>query len=241
MYGFLLDRASLSWASGENWRTPEGDPFVIFTIEEICQRLCCSKPKAIKLLGSLQEHNLIQRSRPKKDGPYHIVVKPFGNGVTNFDLPKSKNITCTGERMLPGQVKKLNLNNTENNNTKINNTDTINAQTEFEIKTNIDYDILLTELPKDQLDAIVEVMVDAACSQNASIWIGGSPRDRQTVRTRMLNTDCMRIRYIFDHMKQSSAPISSYRSYYLARLWEPEGMVDAFYENWVRRDLRSDW
>jgi len=101
LYGFLLDRASLSWASGENWRTPEGDPFVIFTIEEICQRLCCSKPKAIKLLSSLQEYNLIQRSRPKKDGPYHIVVKPFGNRVTNFDLPKSK--------ILPAQVKECYL------------------------------------------------------------------------------------------------------------------------------------
>ena len=237
MYGFLLDRASLSWASGEKWRGEDGQPFVIFTIEEICQRLNCADKKASRLLKALVDHKLIRLSRPKKDGPYHIVVLPFGESKQRLD--SRQNNDCADAKMTVAHPSKQRLNNTENNNTEINNTDTINAQTEFEIKTNIDYDILLKELPKDQLDAIVEVMVEAACSQNASIWIGGSPRDRQAVRTRILNTDCMRVRYIFDHMKQSSTPIQAYRAYYLARLWEPEGMVDAFYENWVRRDLRS--
>ena len=49
----------------------------------------------------------------------------------------------------------------------------------------------------------------------------------------------MRIRYLFDHMKQNTYPIGSYRAYVLARLWEPEGMVDAFYENWVNRDAKA--
>lgn len=238
LYGFLLDRASLSWEQGEKWRTPEGDPFVIFTLAEIQERIHCSKPKAIALLKTLDEHNLIQRNRPKKDGPYHIVVKPFANGEKKFDLGKSKNLTRAGSESLHGQVKEFDLNKTERNNTDINNTDTIRKTAEYEIKTNIDYDILVTELPREHLDAIVEVMVDTLCTPCSSIWISGAPRQSAEVRTRLQQADCMRIRYIFDHMKQNSAPIHSYRAYYLARLWEPAGMVDTFYENWVRRDLR---
>lgn len=236
LYGFLLDRASLSWLNGEKWRTPEGDPYVIYTLAEIQQRLHCAKPKAIKLLNMLEDHHLIKRARPQKDGPYHIVVKPFRDGVMKSNLPRNENLTCAGQESLPGQVRKSDLNNTDNNKTEINNTDTIRQQVEFEIKRNIYYDILCEELPKDKLDAIVEVMADALCSPADTIWISGAPREKEAVRKRFLEADDMRIRYLFDHMHRSTAPIGSYRAYYLARLWEPEGMVDAFYENWVRKD-----
>ena len=229
MYGFLLDRASLSWAGGEKWRTPDGDPFVIFTIEEIQERLSCSKPKAIALLKALETTGLICKDRPKKDGPYHIQVK-------NFDLGKSKNVTCAGQEILPGQVKNFDLNKTDNNKTDMNNTDTTMVNWEYEIKKNIDYDILSSEYPKDKLDAIVEVMTDAALCPSPTQWVGGQPRPTAEIQKRLLEADCMRIRYIFDHMKRSTGIIQSYRAYYLSRLWEPEGMVDAFYEAWVRHD-----
>ena len=113
------------------------------------------------------------------------------------------------------------------------------ADWEYEIKKNIYYDYLCMEFPKDRIDSIVEVMVEAVSSGSQSIWISGQPRSMEAVRQRLLAADNMRIRYILDHMKRNTGPVQSYRSYYLARLWEPEGMVDAFYENWVRRDLRS--
>ena len=236
LYGFLLDRASLSWASGEKWRTPDGDPFVIFTIEEICQRLCCGKGKAITLLKKLEDSKLIQRSRPKKDGPYHIIVKPFQNAVPKPDLPKFEKQTWAGSEMQPQQVGKPDLNKTDNNKTEMNNTDTTTVNWEYEIKKNIDYDILSSEYPKDKLDAIVEVMTDAARCPSPTQWVGGQPRPTKEIQKRLLEADCMRIRYIFDHMKRSTGTIQSYRAYYLSRLWEPEGMVDAFYEAWVRHD-----
>ena len=229
LYGFLLDRASLSQTQGEKWRTPEGDPFAIFTLAEIQQRLNCSKPKAINLLSSLQEHNLIQRSRPKKDGPYHIVVKPFGTGVINFDLPKSKNVTCAGKKMLPGQVKKFDLNNTDRNNTEKNNTDKITLL-ERDIQLHIDYEYLVTQYPRKQVDAIVEVMVQTLASQAKTITVNGVPLDAQVVHTYLRKAEVMRIQYIFDHMESQTTPIHAYRAYFLARLCDPEGVVDAFYD-----------
>lgn len=237
LYGFLLDRASLSWKSGEKWQTPEGDPFVIFTLSEIQQRLHCAKPKAIKLLNQLEAQHLIQRQRPKKDGPYHIVVKPFRTEATKSHLHRSESLTCTGTESLPAQVRKADLNNTDRNYTQINYTDTIRENWEYEFKKNIDYDILCTELPKDGVDSILEVMVDAAVS-TSSLWIAGQKRTTAQIQKRLAEVDCMHIRYIFDHMKRSHGTVQSYRAYYLARLWDTPGMVDAFYEAWVRQDSR---
>ena len=87
LYALLLDRASLSEANGEKWRTETGEPFVIFTLAEIQQRLDCSKNTATRILQSLESHNLIIKDRPKKDGPYHIVVNPFLQEGQKLRLP----------------------------------------------------------------------------------------------------------------------------------------------------------
>ena len=237
MYGFLLDRASLSWVSGEKWRGDDGQPFVIFTIEEICQRLHCGDKKATRLLRALVGHKLIYLSRPKKDGPYHITVLPFvpskerfGNGQMDDRADAETTIA---------QPSKQRLNNTDNNNTEINNTDTIRADWEYEIKKNIAYDFLCMDFPRDRIDSIVEVMAETVSSDAKSIWISGQKRSMEAVRQRLLAADDMRIRYLLDHMQRNTGPVQSYRSYYLARLWDSEGMVDAFYESWVRHD-RAD-
>ena len=51
LYGFLLDRVSLSWLNGEKWRTPEGEPFVIYTLAEIQQLRKVGKANPLKQLG----------------------------------------------------------------------------------------------------------------------------------------------------------------------------------------------
>ena len=212
---------------------------MIFTIEEIQERLNCGKGKAIALLKNLADHQLIHRSRPKKDGPYHITIKPFQSAVPKSNLPKFQNQTCASSNIEPQQVRKSDLNKTDNNKTDRNNTDTIRPDWEYEIKKNIYYEYLCMEYPKDRIDSIVEVMVETVNSPAQSIWISGQPRSMESVRQRLLTADDMRIRYILDHMKRNSGSVQSYRSYYLARLWDSEGMVDAFYESWVRHD-RAD-
>lgn len=236
LYGFLLDRASLSWANGEKWRTPEGYPFVIFTIGEIQQRLNCGKNKAVSLLKLLEEKKLIQRSRPKKDGPYHIVIKPFLSGGSKTNLPKFENKTCAGLETKPMQVSKSNLNNTERNNTDKNKTDRITLL-ERDIKQRIQYDFLLTQYSKLQVDAIVEVMVQTLASQAPTVTVSGIPMDAELVRTYLQKAEVMRIQYIFDHMDAQTQPIQAYRAYFLARLCDPEGAVDAFYETLCRQDF----
>ena len=230
LYGFLLDRVSLSWTNGENWRTEDGDPFVIFTLAEIGERLHCSKPKAIALLNALEAHHLIRRDRPQKDGPYHIVVRSFHRQVTKSDLPRSENLTCPGQKCLPAQVKKFDLNNTDINNTEKNKTDRI-TQLEREITERIQYDFLIRDgYPGKQVDTILEVMIQVLTSTAKTITVSGIPMEAELVKAYLRRAEVMRIQYLFDHMDTLTEPIHSYRAYCLARLCDPESAVDQFYE-----------
>lgn len=229
LYGFLLDRASLSYAQGEKWRTEQGDPFVIFTIEEIRKRLRCGKNKAVTLLQQLEEQDLIQRDRPKKDGPYHIVIKPFLTEARKSNLPTPQNQTCPLPEIKPVQVSKTNLNNTDINNTEINNTDKITLL-EREVKTQIEYDYLISNYPKYQMDAIVDVMVQTLAAAGKTILVSGMHMDAALVKQLLRQATSLRIDYIFDHMDEMTTPVASPRAYYLARLCEPESVVDQFYE-----------
>ncbi len=54
LYGFLLDRTSLSAANGETWTDESGDCFVYFPITEIMERFGCGHDKAAALLQELE-------------------------------------------------------------------------------------------------------------------------------------------------------------------------------------------
>ena len=227
LYGFLLDRVSLSWLNGEKWRTPEGEPFVIYTLAEIQQRLGCGEKKAGKLLKALTEHHLIRLNRPKKDGPYHIFVLPFARSKT--PLPNGEKDTCTDVERAVAHPSKVRHNHTERNDTEKNITDKITLL-EREIKTQIEYDILLSEFPRQQLDSIVEVMVQVLSSPAKTITVGGLEMDAQVVKGYLRKVGPMRIQYVCHHQQDMTSPILSYRAYYLARLFDPESAVDDFYE-----------
>ena len=224
LYGFLLDRASLSWEQGEAWRTSQGEPFVIYTLREIQERLHCADKKATRMLRALVEKKLICLRRPKKDGPYHIVVLPFDESKQR--LPSGENNDCPVVKTTIAQSSKQRLNNTENNNTEINNTHSIRAELESEIKKNIEYDLLISEKDKLNWDGILEVMVDAYMKTD-------DPRQKE----KLMAVDSMRMDYVCHRLKQSKENIGSYRAFVLARLTEPEAAVDAFYDAWVRRDM----
>ena len=92
------------------------------------------------------------------------------------------------------------------------------------------------DYPKDKVDAILEVMVDTLSTSKDNIWIGGVQKEKGWVEEKLLAVDDMRVRYLFDRLKQTTGDIQSFRAFCLARLTEPEAVADDFYERWVRRD-----
>lgn len=76
LYGILLDRMNLSAKNG--WIDDVGRVYIIFTLDEIMQSLCCADQKATKMMKELEkEAGLIERKRQGLGKPNLIYVKNF--------------------------------------------------------------------------------------------------------------------------------------------------------------------
>ena len=211
---------------------------MIFTIQEIRERFNCGNEKATALLRSLVQAGLIHRTRPKKDGPYHITIKAFQLESGKTELPSTEKPLCRIRKTGCAESGKTGLNNTDNNKTDKNKTEKITLL-EGEIKKNIEYDSLLSAYPKDKVDSVVEVMVQTLASSAATISLGGIPVDAEIVKEKLRSVTGCKVDYLFDNLESYQEPIRSYRAFYLARLCDPAGVVEEYYERRHRLDSQS--
>lgn len=87
LYGLLLDRMELSAKNG--WIDEYGRVYIIYTIEEIMERLQCGNKKACKLLAELEEDaNLIERHRRGLGKANVIYVLNFMAEVHDLEVLK---------------------------------------------------------------------------------------------------------------------------------------------------------
>ena len=79
LYGILLDRMSLSVKNG--WLDEQGRVYIIYTVREVQESLCCAEHKAVKLFRELEQLDLIERKRRGLGRPSLIYVKDFTRAV----------------------------------------------------------------------------------------------------------------------------------------------------------------
>lgn len=120
LYGMLLDRMGLSRVNG--WLDQENRVYIIFTIEEIQENLCCSRQKAVNMMAELDDQKgigLIEKKRQGLGKPNIIYVKNFilekvetiGN---TEDFQKSKNHTSASMKNRIQGVHKIEFKTSKN-------------------------------------------------------------------------------------------------------------------------------
>ena len=243
LYGFLLDRTSLSYASGTQWQDDTGSFFVYFPLSEISERLSCGHDKATAILKELAESGLIRRTRQKPGSPYKITVLPFDSNPGKTDTSKRRNRKPEIGSHDSDLCGKPAGNKTEENNPDMNNPDLPykdqREDVEAQIKQNIYYDILKQDLPVTQLDGIVSLMVDTICTTGNTVKISGESKPRKEVCRRFLALNDIHIRYVFDRMKEETNAVQLPRGYLLARLYEAEDVMDTYYQIRVNHDMNT--
>lgn len=78
LYGLLLDRMGLSIKN--HWVDEQNRVYIIFTIEDVMENLCCSERKAVNLMGELDDKKGIGLLHKKRQGmgkPNLIYIKNF--------------------------------------------------------------------------------------------------------------------------------------------------------------------
>ena len=243
LYGFLLDRTSLSYSKGKQWQDSDGNFFVYFPLSEIMERFNCGHDKATGLLKELAEASLIRRVRQKPGCPYKIVVLPFDSHPEKPDT--AQHVSRKQKAVPPGTdpCGKSAGNKTEENNPDINKPDLTyrnqREEAEAQIKQNIYYDVLKQDLPVTQLDGIVSLITDTICSPENTIKISGQTKPCEEIRRRFFSLNDMHIRYVFDRMKEENNIVQHPRGYLLARLYEADEVMDTYYQIRVNHDLNT--
>ena len=125
LYGILLDRMSLSVKNG--WMDKQGRVYIIYTVREVQESLCCAEHKAVKLFRELEQIDLIERKRRGLGRPSLIYVKDFTTG-----LSKTHNLNCANSNSGVAQSAvqeqpKPQANKTDKNKTEMNKPDPIHS------------------------------------------------------------------------------------------------------------------
>ena len=92
LYGILLDRMSLSVKNG--WLDEQGRVYIIYTVREVQESLCCAEHKAVKLFRELEDMDLIERKRRGLGRPSLIYVKDFSSGLPKAQVQNCPNSNC---------------------------------------------------------------------------------------------------------------------------------------------------
>ncbi|HGD2340355.1 TPA: replication initiator protein A [Streptococcus pyogenes] len=175
LYGILLDRMNLSMKNG--WLDEENKVYIIFTIEEIAEIMCCATQKATKILQELDDKKgigLVEKKRLGLGKPNILYVKNFiiqesekesssKEEITNQELCKSQlkndenhnsgNVNFTKQELCKSQCNKTNLNKTEYSDTEYNNTSPISPSKEKIIKDNS-----LSQKQDTEVEEVIEIL-----------------------------------------------------------------------------------
>ena len=158
LYGILLDRMSLSMKN--NWIDEENKVYIIFTIEEVADIMCCATQKATKILQELDDKKgigLVEKKRLGLGKANILYVKNFiiqetkePGGIQdeiihqelcisqlqNDENHNSGNVIFTKQEWCKSQCNKTNSNKTEYSDTDFNNTSPISPSKTNGIKEN---------------------------------------------------------------------------------------------------------
>ena len=242
LYGILLDRMSLSVKNG--WMDKQGRVYIIYTVREVQESLCCAEHKAIKLFRELEQIDLIERKRRGLGRPSLIYVKDFTTG-----LSKMHNLNCANSNSGVAQIAvqeqpKTQANKTDKNNTEMNKPDPIHSgdireQLEDYFYQALEVKLLLRLFPDDEdtIYQIVDLLVDTCATKRKMLHIAGDDKPAEVVRSRFMKLNADHIRFVLKCLAENSSPIRNMKQYLLASLYNAPTTMQLSYQNQTNHDL----
>jgi len=239
LYGLLLDRACLSEQTPA-FHDPDGGIYVVYTIQEICQKMRCGHDKASKLLRELEKHQLVRVDRNKKNKRANqIYVLPFQNQTIQpkaleetADFPtiekqvNADNQTNDTLKSSAETVGKSDTSDTEKTETESNDTIVLGdvwSEEELvkKIKEWIGYENLITiEKYKPYLDLVVEVMKAVFSEHRSTVQVGKKTYGRRYVCSRLCRIDEKHLTYVLESITSgNTASIKNLSGFLLAKLF----------------------
>ena len=254
LYGLLLDRMSLS--ARNNWLDDAGRVYIIFTVEEVMDALCCADNKATRLLRELEGVELIERKRRGLGKPSLIYVKNFISESSKLRIQSRENHDSVAAQTAVLEAPKSRCNKTDKNYTDPSETDSFlsgaAAGTESEGKNDrtlyqeyffrqFNFDALIASYPEDEdmLREMLELLVDTVCSKRRFIRIAGDDKPAEVVKAQLMKLNSDHLRFVLMCLKENTTQVRNVRQYLLATLYNAPMTMHSSYAARVQHDFKT--
>ena len=251
LYGLLLDRMSLS--ARNDWLDDAGRVYIIFTVEEVMDALCCADNKATRLLRELEGVGLIERKRRGLGKPSFVYVKNFVD-VPEQRLQNRENHDSVAAQTATLEAPKSRCNKTDKNYTDPSKTDPflsgVAAGTESEGKNDrtlyqeyfarqLGFEALIADHPDDEdmLREMLELLVDTVCSKRRFIRIAGDDKSAEVVKAQLMKLNGDHLRFVLMCLKENTTQVRNIRQYLLATLYNAHMTMHSSYAARVQHDM----
>ena len=242
LYGILLDRMSLS--AKNSWVDEHGRVYIIYTVREVQESLCCAEHKAVKLFRELEQADLIERKRRGLGRPSLIYVKNFSSGLPKAQVQNCPNSNSGAAESATLEQPKAQANKTDKNKTEMNKPDPIHLgnireQLEDYFYQVLEVDLLLRLCPDDEdtIYQIVDLLVDTCSTKRKMLRIAGDDKPVEVVRSRFMKLNADHIRFVLKCLAENSSPIRNMKQYLLASLYNAPTTMQLSYQNQTNHDL----
>ena len=254
LYGLLLDRMSLS--ARNDWLDDAGRVYIIFTVEEVMDALCCADNKATRLLRELEGVELIERKRRGLGKPSLIYVKNFISESSKLRIQSRENHDSVAAQTAVLEAPKSRCNKTDKNYTDPSETDSFlsgaAAGTESEGKNDrtlyqeyffrqFNFDALIASYPEDEdmLREMLELLVDTVCSKRRFIRIAGDDKPAEVVKAQLMKLNSDHLRFVLMCLKENTTQVRNMRQYLLATLYNAPMTMHSSYAARVQHDFKT--
>ena len=229
LYGILLDRMSLSAKNG--WRDEQGRVYIIYTVREVQESLCCAEHKAVKLLRELEDIGLVEHKRRGLGRPSLIYVKDFSSGLPKAQVQNCQNSSSGAAEIAILEQPKPQANKTNKNNTEMSETNPFYSEEAEEMSKreqlkeyfsqSLEVDLLLRLCPDDEdtIYQIVDLLVDTCATNRKLLHVAGDDKPAEVVRSRFMKLNADHIRFVLKCLAENSSPIRNMKQYLLASLY----------------------
>ena len=227
LYGILLDRMSLS--AKNSWVDEHGRVYIIYTVREVQESLCCAEHKAVKLFRELEQADLIERKRRGLGRPSLIYVKNFSSGLPKAQIQNCANSnSCAAESAVQvrpkSQSNKTDKNKTERNHPFLpDETDRLTQREQLEdyFYQALEVELLLRLCPDDEdaIYQIVDLLVDTCSTKRKMLRIAGDDKPAEVVRSRLKKLNADHIRFVLGCLAENTSPVRNMKQYLLAALF----------------------
>ena len=242
LYGILLDRMSLSAKNG--WLDEQGWVYIIYTVREVQESLCCAEHKAVKLFRELEQADLIERKRRGLGRPSLIFVKNFSTEVSKMHPLNCANSNSGAVQNAVQEQPKPQCNKTDKNKTERNKPDPIHSGNIREQLEDYFYQALEVELlfrlhpdDEDTIYQIVDLLVDTCSTKRKMLRIAGDDKPAEVVRSRLKKLNADHIRFVLGCLSETTVPVRNMKQYLLASLYNAPTTMSLYYQNKTNHDF----